>query len=328
MVGVVSTHSFSNQGYEFKCLYDGSKNDMHMDYVFYSYNRQSRILMAMGLGKAMIYVKFEKGYFDTTDDISNLKTNACTNGFSFNDVHYTFFNTSNSSLNSHDGGCVFLTLTIDRPYLISLLGNFEECKKQGLGKLIAQEYPCTDGCGMMRQDKFEQTLQHTNAQPFHSDMFIPYFSEDEVKRISAIQIRVHGFKGVLSKVPFSHWKALQKKFEFSDEISCLMRPSMKKYETQVVLYTFIDVLNASSAIEGSINRTFMSCILNLTSKKDEMRQFFKRNLEEYLNEKIHLDPSNPSDLKRNVFEFMHQLFIEKAHGKQIRSKISMCGLRN
>ncbi|KAG2381694.1 hypothetical protein C9374_006078 [Naegleria lovaniensis] len=73
---------------------------------------------------------------------------------------------------------------------------------------------------------------------------------------------------------------------------------MKKYETNIDIYPFIDVLKSSSVIEGSVHRTFMSCMLNLTTKKDEMSQLFIHWLEKYLREKIHLDRSNASELKK------------------------------
>ncbi|KAG2381693.1 hypothetical protein C9374_006077 [Naegleria lovaniensis] len=177
MVGTITL--YSDKRYAYSSLYDGTKKDIAntSGFVFYSYNRLSRILMAMGLGRALIFVKFVNGN-ENNAELMDLKLKACNDGITYNDVHYTFFNASNSSLNTNDGSCVFLASCIERPYLISLLGNFEECAKQGVGKLIARiamsngksymsneqlqkreifmlqdedEFPCADGCGMMRE---------------------------------------------------------------------------------------------------------------------------------------------------------------------------------
>ncbi|KAG2388523.1 hypothetical protein C9374_000687 [Naegleria lovaniensis] len=294
--------------------------------VYQSYTRLGRILMSLGLGRAMLYLQFQHEYISShANDVEHI----CKHGIDYNGTRYKLFTASNSSLCSRTGLSLFISSHIDHLYLVSMLGNFSEAAKKGPRKALSRlalnsgksyfcrkqlrpeelfvlddekDFPGVDGCGFAREDYFKDILKLTEKQPFlHDDGKVSRLIHDnEIDNIVAIQFRVGGFKGVLQSIPMKFWSTLKQKYGFQDSIRCVMRKSMEKFIGNTDIYSNFDVLEVSKVCGGSINLHFMSCMLQLTSNREEMENIFLQRLDEYLVEKLCLDPENRSQLKHSA----------------------------
>ncbi|KAF0976724.1 hypothetical protein FDP41_004019 [Naegleria fowleri] len=320
-------HEGPNGGYFLHIDNDGlvsKQTSYNCSSIYQSYTRLGRILMSIGLGRAMLYLYFTQEYVSShAHDVEHI----CKHGIVYNGTRYKLFTSSNSSLCSRTGLSLFISSHINHVYLVSMLGNFSEAAKKGPRKALSrlalnsgksffsrkqllteelfilddeQDYPGVDGCGFAREDYFRDILIHTEKQPFLYDGDVSRFIDDsEIDHIVAMQFRVGGFKGVLQAIPMKFWNLLQQKYGFNDQVRCVMRKSMQKFVGNTNIYSNFDVLEVSRIFGGSINLHFMSCMLQLTSKREEMEKIFLTRLDEYLVEKLCLDPENRSQLKHS-----------------------------
>ena len=137
----------------------------------------------------------------------------------------------------------------------------------------------------MHEDYFQNILRNTICTPYfetRKNTTEAVFMDCKIEEIVAMQFRALGMKGVFQSVPDEYWKELQTRHGFPDTVKCVARPSMIKFMGNSEVYRHFDVLNVSRIQGGSINRTFMSCMLRRTTNKEAMQQLFVKMLDEYI----------------------------------------------
>ena len=180
-------------------------------------------------------------------------------GFSLLGRYYEFLGFSNSQMRNHSCWMVRVTKNLNAEKLRSKLGDFSKCKSvckyasrlglcfSGTHKALDiapsqiaimpdiesydKKYVFSDGVGMIADDLFEKVLRNVYVK--------------ERQKISALQVRICGCKGVLTRTP-----------EISNEI--YVRKSMNKFDSE---HFKLEICSYAVSRPGYLNRQII-LILN------------------------------------------------------------------